>query len=90
MLFCTFWATTENGIFDMVLKGQYDLEQDPWGAISAGAKDLIAKMLVQDPEEENLAGGCVESSVVDWWRSGQEVGQRDRETIKIVRGDYQV
>jgi len=46
-----FWATTENGIFDMVLKGQYDLEQDPWGAISAGAKDLIAKMLVQDPKK---------------------------------------
>ena len=34
----------------MVLKGEYDMEQDPWGSISAGAKDLSMEMLVQNPE----------------------------------------
>jgi calcium-dependent protein kinase len=45
-----FWAETEQGIFDAVLRGQLDLISDPWPEISSGAKDLIKKMLQQDPK----------------------------------------
>lgn len=40
-----FWAETEQGIFDAVLKGHIDFENDPWPKISNGAKDLVRKML---------------------------------------------
>ncbi|CAM8899398.1 unnamed protein product [Rhodiola kirilowii] len=40
-----FWAETQQGIFDAVLKGTIDFDSDPWPLISDSAKDLITKML---------------------------------------------
>ncbi|KAH7435153.1 hypothetical protein KP509_06G052400 [Ceratopteris richardii] len=46
-----FWAETEQGIFDAVLAGSYDLTNEPWPSISSSAKDLISKMLKSNPNE---------------------------------------
>ncbi|XP_074272016.1 calcium-dependent protein kinase 33-like isoform X3 [Silene latifolia] len=46
-----FWAETENGIFDAILKGKIDFESDPWPSISSSAKDLVTKMLNPDPKK---------------------------------------
>ncbi|KAH9624535.1 hypothetical protein KSS87_020290 [Heliosperma pusillum] len=46
-----FWAETENGIFDAILKGRIDFESDPWPSISSSAKDLVTKMLDPDPKK---------------------------------------
>ncbi|MFS7998120.1 putative protein kinase CAMK-CDPK family [Helianthus anomalus] len=43
-----FWAETQHGIFDAVLKGYIDFESDPWRLISNSAKDLIRKIAL-DP-----------------------------------------
>jgi len=40
-----FWAETEQGIFEQVLKSELDFVSDPWPKISDDAKDLIQKML---------------------------------------------
>lgn len=40
-----FWAETEQGIFEQVLKGELDFVSEPWPSISDSAKDLIRKML---------------------------------------------
>ncbi|XP_024401417.1 calcium-dependent protein kinase 26 [Physcomitrium patens] len=40
-----FWAETEQGIFEQVLKSELDFATDPWPKISDSAKDLIRKML---------------------------------------------
>jgi calcium-dependent protein kinase len=40
-----FWAETEQGIFEQVLKSELDFASDPWPKISDSAKDLIRKML---------------------------------------------
>eukprot|EP00244_Chara_vulgaris_P008186 TRINITY_DN3136_c0_g1_i1.p1 TRINITY_DN3136_c0_g1~~TRINITY_DN3136_c0_g1_i1.p1 ORF type:complete len:546 (-),score=136.52 TRINITY_DN3136_c0_g1_i1:674-2311(-) len=45
-----FWAETEQGIFDAVLKGDIDFSSQPWPSISDSAKDLIKKMLNNDPK----------------------------------------
>eukprot|EP00475_Leptophrys_vorax_P030937 TRINITY_DN4668_c0_g1_i1.p1 TRINITY_DN4668_c0_g1~~TRINITY_DN4668_c0_g1_i1.p1 ORF type:complete len:533 (-),score=71.51 TRINITY_DN4668_c0_g1_i1:249-1847(-) len=50
-----FWAESEQGIFDAVLKGHIDFSSDPWPLISASAKELIKKMLKQDPKERLTA-----------------------------------
>ncbi|CAH8363665.1 unnamed protein product [Eruca vesicaria subsp. sativa] len=50
-----FWAETQQGIFDAVLKGDIDFESDPWPVISDSAKDLIRKMLCSRPSERLTA-----------------------------------
>ncbi|KAA8535913.1 hypothetical protein F0562_028391 [Nyssa sinensis] len=50
-----FWAETQQGIFDAVLKGHIDFESDPWPLISDSAKDLIQKMLFSQPSERLTA-----------------------------------
>lgn len=46
-----FWAETQQGIFDAVLKGDIDFESDPWPIISDSAKDLIRRMIWPSPSE---------------------------------------
>ncbi|TKY73743.1 Calcium-dependent protein kinase SK5 [Spatholobus suberectus] len=45
-----FWAETEQGIFRQILLGRLDFQSEPWPSISDSAKDLIQKMLDQDPK----------------------------------------
>ncbi|KAK2385187.1 calcium-dependent protein kinase [Trifolium repens] len=46
-----FWAENEKGIFDAILRGHIDFASDPWPSISSSAKDLVKKMLRDDPKE---------------------------------------
>lgn len=46
-----FWAESEQGIFDAVLRGHIDFSSDPWPSISIAAKELVKKMLRVDPKE---------------------------------------
>jgi len=41
----------EQGIFDSILRGHLDFLSEPWPSISSSAKDLVRKMLRQDPKE---------------------------------------
>ncbi|XP_065011873.1 calcium-dependent protein kinase 2-like [Musa acuminata AAA Group] len=50
-----FWAESEHGIFEAILRGQIDFTSDPWPNISPGAKDLVRKMLNLDPTERLTA-----------------------------------
>lgn len=42
---------SEKGIFDAILEGHIDFESQPWPNISNSAKDLVRKMLIQDPKK---------------------------------------
>ncbi|KAH9315831.1 hypothetical protein KI387_024458 [Taxus chinensis] len=50
-----FWAETQQGIFDAVLRGHIDFESEPWPSISESAKDLIRKMLTKNAVERITA-----------------------------------
>ncbi|GJM87527.1 hypothetical protein PR202_ga03491 [Eleusine coracana subsp. coracana] len=50
-----FWAETQQGIFDAVLKGAIDFDSDPWPTISDSAKDLIRRMLRSPPADRLTA-----------------------------------
>ncbi|KAL6635425.1 hypothetical protein ACP70R_028096 [Stipagrostis hirtigluma subsp. patula] len=50
-----FWAETQQGIFDAVLKGAIDFDSDPWPSISDSAKDLIRRMLRSPPADRLTA-----------------------------------
>ncbi|KAG5517363.1 hypothetical protein RHGRI_037943 [Rhododendron griersonianum] len=50
-----FWAESEHGIFNAILRGHVDFTSDPWPSISTGAKDLVRKMLNSDPKQRLTA-----------------------------------
>ncbi|WOK98843.1 calcium-dependent protein kinase 26-like [Canna indica] len=50
-----FWAETQQGIFEAVMKGVIDFDSEPWPLISDSAKDLIRKMLCSPPSERLTA-----------------------------------
>ncbi|KAG6491607.1 hypothetical protein ZIOFF_046539 [Zingiber officinale] len=50
-----FWAESEQGIFNAILRGVIDFASDPWPSISPGAKDLVRKMLRLDPKQRLTA-----------------------------------
>ncbi|XP_057433042.1 calcium-dependent protein kinase 17-like [Lotus japonicus] len=50
-----FWAESEHGIFNAILKGHVDFTSDPWPSISPAAKDLVRKMLNSDPKQRLTA-----------------------------------
>ncbi|KAK3032389.1 hypothetical protein RJ639_037107 [Escallonia herrerae] len=50
-----FWAESEHGIFNAILRGHIDFSSDPWPSISSGAKDLVRKMLHSDPKQRLTA-----------------------------------
>ncbi|KAF9672063.1 hypothetical protein SADUNF_Sadunf11G0001600 [Salix dunnii] len=55
-----FWAENEKGIFDAILQGEIDFESDPWPSISYSAKDLVRKMLTQDPKKRITSAQVLE------------------------------
>ncbi|KAJ3681032.1 hypothetical protein LUZ60_015521 [Juncus effusus] len=50
-----FWAESEQGIFNSILRAQVDFSCDPWPNISHQAKDLVKKMLNPDPKQRLTA-----------------------------------
>lgn len=51
MTFSQYSVENERGIFDAILEGSIDFDSSPWPSISNSAKDLIRKMLIQDPKK---------------------------------------
>jgi calcium-dependent protein kinase len=63
-----FWAETEKGIFDAILQGEIDFESQPWPSISESAKDLVRKMLAQDPKKRITSAQVLQHP---WLREGE-------------------
>lgn len=57
---------TERGIFDAILKGEIDFESAPWPSISSSAKDLVMKMLKQDPKKRITAAQVLRPCLVEF------------------------
>ena len=50
-----FWAESEQGVAQQVLKGQLDFHRDPWPKIATPVKDLVRSMLHLDPTKRFTA-----------------------------------
>lgn len=44
-----FWAETEQGVAQAIIRSVVDFRRDPWPKVSDNAKDLVKKMLNPDP-----------------------------------------
>uniref|UniRef100_A0A0D6R1X9 non-specific serine/threonine protein kinase n=1 Tax=Araucaria cunninghamii TaxID=56994 RepID=A0A0D6R1X9_ARACU len=45
-----FWAETEQGVAQAILRGVIDFKRDPWPKVSEQAKSLVRQMLEPDPK----------------------------------------
>ncbi|XP_066363046.1 calcium-dependent protein kinase 16 [Miscanthus floridulus] len=45
-----FWAETEQGVAQAILRGNIDFKREPWPSVSDNAKDLVRQMLQPDPK----------------------------------------
>ncbi|KAI3753950.1 hypothetical protein L2E82_26015 [Cichorium intybus] len=77
-----FWAETEKGIFDAVLEGYIDFESDPWPSISTSAKDLVRRMLTQDPKRRITSAQVLEHP---WIREDGEASDKPIDSAVLSR-----
>ncbi|KAG6691582.1 hypothetical protein I3842_10G070200 [Carya illinoinensis] len=77
-----FWAETEKGIFDAILQGELDFESQPWPLISESAKDLVGKMLTQDPKKRITSGQVLEHP---WIREGGNASDKPIDSAVLSR-----
>ncbi|KMT14505.1 hypothetical protein BVRB_4g072770 [Beta vulgaris subsp. vulgaris] len=50
-----FWAETEQGVAQAIIRSVVDFKRDPWPKVSDNAKDLVKKMLDPDPNKRLTA-----------------------------------
>ncbi|KAJ6367480.1 hypothetical protein OIU78_000106 [Salix suchowensis] len=55
-----FYAENERGIFNAILQGDIDFESQPWPSITDSAKDLVRRMLTQDPKKRITSAQVLE------------------------------
>ncbi|GLU23670.1 hypothetical protein SLE2022_396590 [Rubroshorea leprosula] len=67
-----FWAETEKGIFDAILNGDLNFHSAPWPSISSSAKDLIRKMLTQNPKKRISSAQVLDHA----WTKGGEASDK--------------
>ncbi|PKI56864.1 hypothetical protein CRG98_022751 [Punica granatum] len=77
-----FWAETEKGIFDEILKGELDFESHPWPLISKSAKDLVRKMLTKDPKKRITSAEVLEHP---WLKEGGEASDKPIDSAVLSR-----
>ncbi|KAJ4971060.1 hypothetical protein NE237_004159 [Protea cynaroides] len=53
--FPPFWAETEQGVAQAIIRSVVDFKRDPWPKVSDNAKDLVKKMLDPDPKQRLTA-----------------------------------
>jgi calcium/calmodulin-dependent protein kinase I len=64
--FSPFLSSTQTGLFEKIIKVEYDFPDPEWTNISQEAKDFIRHLLVKDPNERWTAKQCKEHP----WLSG--------------------
>ncbi|XP_054800083.1 calcium-dependent protein kinase 32-like [Prosopis cineraria] len=50
-----FWAETEQGVAQAIIRSVVDFKRDPWPKVSDNAKDLVKKMLNPNPQQRLTA-----------------------------------
>ncbi|KAG6481337.1 hypothetical protein ZIOFF_057934 [Zingiber officinale] len=55
-----FWAKTEQGVAQAILRGVIDFKREPWSSISDSAKNLVRLMLEPDPKLQLTAKQVLE------------------------------
>lgn len=75
-----FWGEDHNALFQCILKGVYDFDEDYWSDISDEAKDLINKMLEYDPDRRITAHDALQHP---WFKRIAELNANDLNNLNV-------
>jgi len=65
--FSPFLSSTQTGLFEKIIKVEYDFPEPEWTNISESAKDFIRHLLIKEPEKRFNAKQCLSHP----WLNGQ-------------------
>ncbi|CAN8245177.1 unnamed protein product [Cochlearia groenlandica] len=77
-----FWAETDKGIFEEIMRGEIDFESKPWPSISESAKDLVRNMLNCDPKKRFTSVQVLEHP---WIREDGEASDKPIDSAVLSR-----
>lgn len=75
-----FWGEDQASLFDSILSGVYDFEEDYWSNISSYAKDLIDRMLTYDANQRISASEALQHP---WFHMAN-----DNDLLNNVRANF--
>jgi len=58
--FSPFLSSTQTGLFEKIIKCEYDFPDPEWTNISDAAKDFVRKLLIKDPGKRMTAAECLQ------------------------------
>ncbi|KAG9133719.1 hypothetical protein Leryth_019351 [Lithospermum erythrorhizon] len=83
-----FWAETEQGVAQAIIRSVVDFKRDPWPKVSDGAKDLVKRMLNPDPKQRLTAQAVLDHP---WIRNGKNASNVSLgETVKARLKQFSV
>lgn len=77
-----FWGESEQQIFDAILKGDLDLESDPWPHISDSAKDCVKRMLDANPKTRATADQILHH---EWMKENGTASSEPLDNVVLTR-----
>jgi calcium/calmodulin-dependent protein kinase I len=90
--FSPFLSSTQHGLFDKIVKCEYDFPDPEWTNISESAKDFIRHLLVKEPKERYTASQCLKHPWLNVRCQGFEstnLSQGDSGTGALANGRIQ-
>lgn len=73
--FSPFLSSTQTGLFEKIIKAEYDFPSPEWDNISETAKDFIRHLLVKDPKNRYTAKQCLEHPWLNGKTGGDTLGE---------------
>ncbi|XP_047334619.1 calcium-dependent protein kinase 19-like [Impatiens glandulifera] len=77
-----FSGDSDKATFDAILRGHIDFDNQPWPSISRSAKDLVKRMLTQDPKKRITSA---EILVHPWMRVDGEASDKPIDSAVLSR-----
>ncbi|KAI4324297.1 hypothetical protein L6164_023848 [Bauhinia variegata] len=78
-----FWAETEEGIAQAIIRGNLDFQRDPWPKVSEEAKDLVKNMLDPNPYTRLTVQEVLEHSWIQNKDHGRNISLGDHVGMRI-------
>ncbi|KAG2203945.1 hypothetical protein INT47_007528 [Mucor saturninus] len=81
-----FWGEDQTSLFESIMSGQYEYDDEYWSDISNSAKNLIDRLLTFDPNERITAE---EALLHPWIKGSKEAGPRSSTNLApAIRKGY--
>ncbi|XP_061374612.1 calcium-dependent protein kinase 24-like [Gastrolobium bilobum] len=78
-----FWAETEEGIAQAIIRGNIDFTRDPWPKVSDEAIDLVKRMLDPNPYTRITVQEVLEHSWIQHREHGRNISLGDQVRMRI-------